>query len=98
MGNATTVSGISLNLTDTSALLAQARARAVADATGKGGAVRQGARPGRSGPWSALTDQASTQPFSPVYAAASSASAKVSVPISPGTQQLSISVTVVFAV
>jgi len=34
-GDATTVSGISLNLTDTSALLAQARARAVADATAK---------------------------------------------------------------
>ena len=36
-GDATTVSGISLNLTDTSALLAQARARAVADATAKAG-------------------------------------------------------------
>src|SRR6202012_1500754 len=34
-GNATTVSGISLNLTDTSSLLAQARARALADATAK---------------------------------------------------------------
>ena len=34
-GDATTVSGISLNLTDTGPLLAQARARAVADATAK---------------------------------------------------------------
>ena len=34
-GDATTVSGISLNLTDTGSLLAQARASALADATAK---------------------------------------------------------------
>jgi len=95
-GDATTVSGISLNLTDTSALLAQARARAVADATAK--AAQYARALGEPlGPVVSITDQASAQPL-PVYAAASSAAAKASVPISPGTQQLSVSITVVFAV
>jgi hypothetical protein len=95
-GNATTVSGISLNLTDTSALLAQARARAVADATAK--AAQYAKALGQPlGPVISITDQAPAQPF-PVYAADSSAAAKASVPISPGTQQLSVSVSVVFAV
>jgi uncharacterized protein len=94
-GNATTVSGISLNLTDTSALLAQARARAVADATAK--AAQYAKALGQPlGPVVSITDQAPAQPI-PVYAAESSAAAKGSVPISPGTQQLSVSVTVVFA-
>jgi uncharacterized protein len=93
-GNATTVSGISLNLTDTSALLATARARAVADATVK--ATQYAKALGEAlGPVISITDQASTQPFpvNGVY----SPSAKAAVPISPGSQQLSISVTVVFA-
>ena len=95
-GNATTVSGISLNLTDTSSLLAKARARAVADATAKAGQYAK-ALGEPLGPVLSITDQASTQPF-PLYAAAASAAgAKASVPISPGTQQLSVSITVVFA-
>ena len=94
-GNATTVSGISLNLTDTSALLAQARARAVADATAK--AAQYAKALGEPlGPVISITDQAPTQPF-PVYGAENAAAAKASVPISPGTQQLSVSITVVFA-
>jgi uncharacterized protein YggE len=95
-GNATTVSGISLNLTDTSSLLAQARARAVADATAKASQYAQ-ALGQPLGPVVSITDQAVAQPL-PEYAAASPAAAKGSVPISPGTQQLSVSVTVVFAV
>src|SRR5579863_2955156 len=95
-GNATTVSGISLNLTDTSSLLAQARARAVADATTKASQYAQ-ALGQPLGAVVSITDQAVAQPL-PEYAAASSAAAKGSVPISPGTQQLSVSVTVVFAV
>jgi uncharacterized protein YggE len=95
-GNATTVSGISLNLTDTSTLLAQARARAVADATAKAGQYAK-ALGQPLGPVISITDQASAQPF-PEYAQSSAASAKASVPISPGSQQLSVSITVVFAV
>jgi uncharacterized protein len=95
-GNATTVSGISLNLTDTSALLATARARAVADATVK--ATQYAKALGEPlGPVISITDQASTQPF-PVNGLYSPSAAKAAVPISPGSQQLSISVTVVFAV
>jgi uncharacterized protein len=95
-GNATTVSGISLNLTDTSGLLATARARAVADATVK--ATQYANSLGEPlGPVISITDQASTQPF-PVNGAYSASAAKAAVPISPGTQQLTISVTVVFAI
>jgi uncharacterized protein len=94
-GNATTVSGISLNLTDTGPLLAQARTRALADATAK--AAQYARALGEPlGPVVSITDQTAAQPF-PVYAAQSAAAGKASVPISPGTQQLSVSITVVFA-
>jgi len=94
-GNATTVSDISLNLTDTSALLAQARARAVADATAKAGQYAK-ALGVPLGAVISITDQAPTQPL-PEYGFANAAAGKASVPISPGTQQLSVSITVVFA-
>ena len=94
-GNATTVSGVSLNLTDTSALLARARASAVADATAKAGQYAK-ALGQPLGPVLSITDQAATPPL-PVFGAESASSAKASVPISPGTQQLSVSITVVFA-
>lgn len=94
-GDATTVSGISLNLTDTGPLLARARAVAVADATAK--ATQYAKALGEPlGPVVSVTDQASTQPL-PVYGADNAAS-KAAVPITPGTQQLSVSVTVSFAV
>ncbi|HEY5396698.1 MAG TPA: SIMPL domain-containing protein [Trebonia sp.] len=94
-GDATTVSGISLNLTDTSPLLSQARVRAVADATAK--AAQYAKALGEPlGPVVSITDQVTTQP-SPMVGFASAASAKSSVPISPGTQQLSVSITVIFA-
>jgi len=96
-GDATTISGISLDLTDTSSLLAQARASAIADATAK--AAQYAKALGEPlGPVVSVTDQASTTPV-PVFGTGSAAAgAKSSVPISPGTQQLSVSITVVFAV
>jgi uncharacterized protein YggE len=94
-GNATTVSGISLNLTDDSSLLASARARAVADAEAKAGQYAK-ALGEPLGPVVSITDQSSVQPVP--LSAASSAAAGKSVPISPGTQQLSVSITAVFAV
>jgi len=94
-GNATTVSGVSLNLTDDSGLLAAARSRAVTDAETK--AAQYAKALGQPlGPVVSITDQPASQPVLP-FAAASSA-AKGSVPVSPGTQQVSVSVTVVFAV
>ena len=57
--------------------------------------VRQLGQP--LGPVISITDQAPTQPF-PVNGSYSAASAKAAVPISPGSQQLNISLTVIFAV
>jgi uncharacterized protein YggE len=94
-GNATTVDGISLNLTDTSSLLARARAAAVADARVK--AAQYARALGQPlGPVVSVTDQGSSQPF-PFGTAAGSAASRAAVPISPGSQQLSVSITVVYA-
>src|SRR5260370_1323942 len=94
-GNVATVNGISLTLTDTSGLLATARARAVADARAK--AVQYAQALGQPlGPVVSISDQ--TQAPSPLVPMALPAAGKASsVPISPGSQQLSISVTVVYA-
>jgi uncharacterized protein len=95
-GNAATVSGVSLNLTDDSRLLATARARAVADARVK--AAQYAHALGQPlGPVISITDQSSSSP-PPVPMAASGSAAKSAVPISPGSQQLSVSVTAVYGV
>ena len=96
-GNVVTIDGISLDLTDTSNLLARARAAAVADARHK--AAQYASAIGQPlGPVVSITDQAQAQPF-PFYGqAASAAPRSSSVPISPGTQQLSVSITVVYAI
>ncbi len=95
-GNAVTVDGISLNLTDTSNLLARARAAAVADARHK--AAQYASALGQPlGPVLSINDQASAPPV-PLYSAASGAAPHPSVPISPGTQQLTVSITVVYAI
>jgi uncharacterized protein len=96
-GNAATVNGISLNLTDASSLLARARAAAVADARVK--AAQYASALGQPlGPVVSITDQAPSYPL-PFSAPGSAATprASSSVPISPGTQQLSVSVTLVYA-
>ncbi len=94
-GNAATVDDISLNLTDTSGLLATARARAVADARAK--AAEYARALGQPlGPAISISDQ-TPAPSLPVPLAASAAGKAASVPISPGSQQLSISITVVYA-
>jgi uncharacterized protein len=97
-GNATTIDGVSLNLSDTSTLLASARAKAVADAKAKAAAyARALGRP--LGPVISMSEAAPAQPFQPLpYAATPSAGrAGSAVPVHPGTQQLSVTVTVVFA-
>ncbi|HEY7016007.1 MAG TPA: SIMPL domain-containing protein [Streptosporangiaceae bacterium] len=93
-GNATTVSGVSLNLTDDSRLLATARARAVADARVK--AAQYAHALGQPlGPVISITDQSSSW-SPPVPMAASGSAAKSAVPISPGSQQLSVSISAVY--
>jgi uncharacterized protein YggE len=94
-GNAATVDDISLNLADTSGLLATARARAVADARVK--AAQYAKALGQPlGPVLSVSDQTpAPEPILPFPNAAAGKAA--SVPISPGSQQLSVSVTVVYA-
>jgi uncharacterized protein len=96
-GNVVTVSGIALNLTDTSSLLARARTAAVADARVQ--AAQYASALGQPlGPAVSITDQ-TPSPVFPLGAANSGATPRASsVPVSPGTQQLSVSVTVVYAV
>lgn len=97
-GNATTVNGVSLNLSDTGTLLAGARAKAVADARAKASAYARAL--GRTlGPVVSMSETPPAQPFQPLpYASAGSAASNAAkVPVSPGTQQLSVTVTAVFS-
>lgn len=96
-GNATVIDGVSLNLSDTSTLLAAARARAVADAKAKATAyARALGRP--LGAVVSMSEGPPPQPFQPLpLAEASAGRAASAVPVHPGTQQLSVTVTAVFA-
>jgi uncharacterized protein len=97
-GNATVIDGVSLNLTDTSTLLASARAKAVADAKAKASSYAR-ALGAALGPVVSVSEPAPAQPFYPValgnVPAASGKAA--SVPVHPGSQQVSVTVSVVFA-
>jgi uncharacterized protein YggE len=94
-GNATTVDGISVNLTDTSALLADARAKAVRDAQTKATQFVQ-AMGEHLGPVISISDQTSSGPYFENYGAEPAASGAARVPISPGTQQVSVQIVVVY--
>jgi uncharacterized protein len=96
-GNATVINGVSLNLSDTSTLLASARARAVADAKAKATAyARALGRP--LGPVVSMSETPPAQPYPlPEFATPAASRAAGSVPVHPGTQQLSVTVTVIFA-
>lgn len=95
-GNATTVDGVSLNLTDTSGLLARARAAAVRDAQAKAAQfARALGQP--LGPVLSISDQSSAIP-SPVLFNGPVASPASRVPISPGSQQVSVQITVVYSI
>ncbi len=94
-GNAITVDGVSLNLTDDGPLFAAARASAMRDARAK---AEQFARAAGQplGQVLSITPVASSSPQ--VFAPDSAVSAgSAAVPISPGSQQVSVSVTVVYA-
>jgi uncharacterized protein YggE len=95
-GNAVTVDGVSLNLTDQGPLLAAARANAITDAKARATAYAS-ALGEPLGPVISVTEASGYQPpVVPYRAAANTGSAAV--PISPGSQQVTASVTVVFAV
>jgi uncharacterized protein YggE len=96
-GNATEVDGVWLNLSDTSSLLAAARARAAADARTK--AAQYAKALGRSlGPVVSMSEQGPAVRL-PMLApgAARSAATPSPVPVSPGRQQVTVTVTVIFA-
>ncbi|HEX9031994.1 MAG TPA: SIMPL domain-containing protein [Streptosporangiaceae bacterium] len=97
-GNATTVDSVSLNLTDTSGLLAQARSRAIHDAQAKASQFASALGEHVTGVIS-VSDQSAQVPLQ-FYAGAAvpKASAGSAVPVSPGSQQISVQVTVVYAI
>ncbi len=93
-GNATVVDGVSLSMNDTGALMSTARIRAVRNAKAK--AAQEARALGRVlGPVISVSESAPAQPL-PEYPMAAAGS-RSSVPVSPGTQQLSVTVTAVFA-
>jgi uncharacterized protein len=94
-GNAVTVDGVSLNLTDTGGLLQRARARAVHDAQSKA-AQFASATHEQLGAVISISDQ-TTLPTPVSYGLASGAAAP-SVPVSAGSQQISVQITVVYAI
>jgi uncharacterized protein YggE len=94
-GNATTVNGVSLNLTDTSKLLARARAAAIADARAKASQFAHALGRPLVGVLS-VSDQ-SPMPY-PIFAGQLAARAAASVPVQPGKQQVSVQITVVYAI
>jgi uncharacterized protein len=93
-GNAVTVNDVSLNLTDTGKLLAAARARAVQDAKAKAAQFAKALKE-PLGPVISITPTQSSQVIFGVNAPLAYNSATV--PISPGKQQVSVSITVVYA-
>jgi uncharacterized protein len=93
-GNAVTVDNVSLNLTDSGSLLATARANAVKDARTKAAQFAQAL----GEPLGPVISISPVDQSAPVFLAPNSSAAKTSsVPISPGSQQVSVSITVVYA-
>jgi uncharacterized protein YggE len=96
-GNATVIDGVSLNLTDTGSLLASARGKAVADARAKAAELARAL--GQPLGHVISISEPAPQPV-PVFgplAATPSAAGRAAVPVHPGSQQLTVTVTAVFA-
>ena len=97
-GNAVRVDGISLDLEDTGALVSSARDKAFADARTKAEQYAKVAGRSLGDVVSIAEDVATASPIPmPSAALARAAYDKASVPIQPGSQDVSVSVTVVFA-
>jgi uncharacterized protein len=93
-GNATIVDDVSLNLADDGSLLASARANAIKDAHAKAAEFAKAL----GVPLGQAISVSSADESSPILPMAAASAAKgSSVPISPGSQQVSVSVTVVYA-
>ena len=97
-GNSVRVNAISLDLEDTGALVSAARDKAFAEARAKAQQYAKAAGRTLGDVVSIAEDVAKGSPISvPFAAAADSRLDKASVPIQPGSQDVSVSVTVVFA-
>jgi uncharacterized protein len=97
-GNTVRVNAISLDLEDTGALVSQARERAFADARTKAEQYAKAAGRSLGAVVSIAENVADPAPITMAYPSASLAPTKsADVPIQPGSQQVSISVTVVYA-
>ncbi len=98
-GNATTVDGVSLNLTDTGALMRSARANAIADARARATQYAGALGEHVTGVIS-ISEQSQAVPYPILYGLAAGARAPAArpVPIKPGTQQVTAQVTIVFAI
>ena len=94
-GNATTVDNVSLNLADDGSLLASARANAIKDANAKAAQFAKALGVTLGQVISVSSADQSTPPI--MFNAQASAAKGAPVPISPGSQQVSVSVTVVYA-
>jgi len=94
-GNATRIDGVSLDLTDTGALITAARTKAFQAAKDKAGQYAKAA--GVSlGSVVSISETVNTGGPVPVYGAMDAAPAAKSVPISAGSQDVGVTVTVVF--
>lgn len=97
-GNAVRVNGISLDLEDTGALVSAARDKAFADAKAKAAQYAKAAGRALGDVVSIAEDVSTSSPIPMQYGALARASFdKSSVPIQPGSQNVSVSVTVVFS-
>jgi uncharacterized protein len=96
-GNAVRVNGISLDLEDSGALLSSARDKAFANAKAKAEQYAKAAGRGLGEVVSITEDVSTPSPIAMPYAAMDSAKLAASVPIQPGTQNVGVSVTVVFS-
>ncbi len=96
-GNAVRVNGISLDLEDTGAMVSSARDKAFVDAKAKAEQYAKAAGRGL-GDVVSITEDVSTPPTPIALGEAAMSQAKpFSVPIQPGSQDVSVSVTVVFS-
>ncbi|HEV3172401.1 MAG TPA: SIMPL domain-containing protein [Actinocrinis sp.] len=97
-GNATSVDGVSLDIQNDDSLMSSARSAAFADAQAKAQQYASAAHESLGKPVQVTETVNSPEP-SPIDArAAVSGGAAAPVPINPGTSQVSVTVTVVFAV
>jgi uncharacterized protein YggE len=96
-GNAVRVNGVSLDLEDTGALVSSARDKAFAEAKAKAEQYAKAAGRTLGEAMSIAEDAPTASPIPMQFPAASSALDKASVPIQPGSQDVTVSVTVVFS-